>query len=152
MTENITVSIADEIARAIGDPGSVLPRTEGESVTRWAARAVEALLAPAPCAMKHEPPMDFAWCETHDTTFALGDKCKFDGRQAWEVYADEADEQRGRAVMAELKVEQLEAELAIWKPKPPVCPKCGETSVAHVSQHLISGPRWTCTKDEPDQS
>ena len=97
----------DEIARAIGDPGSVLPRAEGESVTRWSARAVESLLAPAPCAMKHTPPMDFAWCDTHDTTFPLGSKCKFDGREPWEVYADEADEQRSRAVMAELKAERL---------------------------------------------
>ena len=29
------------------------------------------------CAMFHEPPFDFAWCETHDETFALGDVCKF---------------------------------------------------------------------------
>jgi hypothetical protein len=31
----------------------------------------------APCEMYHTPPMDFAFCETHDTTFALGDKCRY---------------------------------------------------------------------------
>jgi hypothetical protein len=29
----------------------------------------------APCNMLHEPPMDFAWCETHDETFPLGAVC-----------------------------------------------------------------------------
>ena len=95
----------DEIARAIGDPGSVLPRAEGESVTRWSARAVEYLLRPAPCSMTRTDPFDFAQCETHDTTFPLGETCKFDGKEPWEVYADEADEQRQRAVMAEHRVE-----------------------------------------------
>lgn len=33
----------DEIARACGDPGSILPRIKGESVPRWSARAVLAL-------------------------------------------------------------------------------------------------------------
>lgn len=32
------------IARAIADPGKILPRVEGESVARWGARAVEAVL------------------------------------------------------------------------------------------------------------
>jgi hypothetical protein len=30
-----------------------------------------------PCQMFHEQPFDFAYCETHDTTFALGDVCKY---------------------------------------------------------------------------
>jgi hypothetical protein len=71
-----------------------------------AIERVLALLAPTPCDMRHQPPMDFAWCETHDTTFPLGERCKFDGRHAWEVYADEADEQRQRAVLAEVKAEE----------------------------------------------
>lgn len=108
MAENITEPATDLIARAIGDPGSVLPRNEGESVTRWAARAVESVLAPAKCDMRHQPPMDFAWCETHDTTFPLGEKCKFDGREPWEVYAEEADEQRGLKVQAEMRAEEHE--------------------------------------------
>jgi hypothetical protein len=56
---------------------------------------------PAPCRMTHTPPFDFAQCETHDTTFPLGDTCKFDGRDPFEVMADEAQEQRARAVRAE---------------------------------------------------
>jgi hypothetical protein len=34
-----------EVARAISDPGAVTPRAEGESVSRWSARAVLALPA-----------------------------------------------------------------------------------------------------------
>lgn len=31
-----------------------------------------------PCDMRvSEPPMDFAWCETHDETFPLGGRCRF---------------------------------------------------------------------------
>ena len=30
-----------------------------------------------PCDMKRNDFYDFAWCETHDTTFALGDVCPF---------------------------------------------------------------------------
>lgn len=30
-----------------------------------------------PCDMRHEQPFDFAWCETHDSTFALGDVCRY---------------------------------------------------------------------------
>lgn len=36
-----------QLARAIADPGQILPRAEGESVARWGARAVEATLAAA---------------------------------------------------------------------------------------------------------
>ncbi|GLW32248.1 hypothetical protein [Actinoplanes regularis] len=38
-------NLSDRIAQAIGDPGSVLPRNENETVTRWSTRAVEAVLA-----------------------------------------------------------------------------------------------------------
>lgn len=58
------------------------------------------------CDMRHGEPYDFAWCETHDTTFPLGEACKFNGRVMWEVYAEEADEQRQRAVLAELELER----------------------------------------------
>lgn len=30
-----------------------------------------------PCEMYHEPPFDFACCETHDETFPLGGVCPF---------------------------------------------------------------------------
>lgn len=38
-------TLTDKIAQAIGDPGSILPRGEDETVTRWSTRAVEAILA-----------------------------------------------------------------------------------------------------------
>ncbi len=31
----------------------------------------------AECDMRYEPPFDFAWCETHDETFPLGQVCRF---------------------------------------------------------------------------
>lgn len=40
----ITLPSVEDVARACGDPGSVTPRREGESVPRWSARAVLALL------------------------------------------------------------------------------------------------------------
>lgn len=64
------------------------------------------------CDMKHQPPMDFAFCETHDTTFALGDRCKFYGREMWEVFAEEANEQRGFKVRAEMERDRLRDRLA----------------------------------------
>lgn len=66
----------------------------------------------ATCVMAHQEPFDFAQCETHDTTFALGDACKFQGRRMWEVFADEADEQRGLKVRAEMELENLRWEAA----------------------------------------
>lgn len=66
---------------------------------------------PAQCVMTHTEPFDFAHCETHDTTFPLGGTCKFNGREVWEVYADEADEQRQRAVRLEMKLELLEQKI-----------------------------------------
>mgnify|MGYP002350404199 CR=1 FL=1 len=38
-------ALADRIAQAIGDPGSIVIRREGESVTRWSTRAVLLVLA-----------------------------------------------------------------------------------------------------------
>ena len=63
----------------------------------------------AACVMTHTEPFDFAQCETHDETFPLGKKCRFDGREPWEVYAEEADEQRQRAVVAEMALDELRA-------------------------------------------
>lgn len=62
---------------------------------------------PAVCVTSHQPPYDFAWCEAHDETFPLGGSCRFSGRQMWEVFAEEADEQRQRAVRAEHELAEL---------------------------------------------
>ncbi|QYC53581.1 hypothetical protein SEA_NORVS_97 [Gordonia phage Norvs] len=68
-------------------------------------------IAPDPCDMTHREPFDFAQCRTHDTTFPLGEKCKFDGREPWAVFADEADEQRQLKVRAELSLDRTRGEL-----------------------------------------
>src|SRR5699024_8958575 len=75
------------------------------------ADAAPLILAPAPCVMKHTEPYDFAWCETHDTTFPLGGTCRFDGRDPIEVISEEAQEQRGRAVKAEMRLAVLRQQI-----------------------------------------
>lgn len=68
---------------------------------------------PDECVMAHTPPFDFAQCETHDTTFPLGGTCKWRGRESiYEVLDEEAQEQRGRAVRAELERDQALARIA----------------------------------------
>ena len=42
------------------------------------------------------------------------------------------------------EVERLRVDLDFWKPRPPKCPRCGDTTVLHNSAHLKSGPRWEC--------
>ena len=66
-----------------------------------------ALAGPAPCEMTRTAPFDFAQCETHDTTFALGEVCKFHNRDPFEVLYEEADEQRGLKVRAEAERDDL---------------------------------------------
>ncbi|QOC55981.1 hypothetical protein PP494_gp51 [Gordonia phage Matteo] len=86
----------------------------GYRLNTWVRTRIPALLAelePAPCDMKQGAPYDFAWCETHDTTFALGEKCKFDGREPWEVFADEANEQRQLKVRAEMTLDRTRGDL-----------------------------------------
>lgn len=74
-------------------------------VMRAAGLASRAEDAVEVCHMVHTEPYDFASCETHDTTFALGETCKFDGQVMWHVYADEADDQRGLKMRAEMEAE-----------------------------------------------
>jgi len=81
--------------------------TVGQRIENAAYAAYIEAATPAPCVMTHTPPMDFAQCETHDETFPLGETCRFDGRNAADVYADEAQEQRARAVLAEAKLEAV---------------------------------------------
>ena len=99
---------------------AALQRAGAWDVNLGVVRSIEALAAeivrlhvenePSPCVMTHTPPFDFAQCETHDETFPLGGTCRFQGREEWEVYADEADEQRQRAVEAEIEIERLRVE------------------------------------------
>lgn len=48
---------------------------EGEW-TGWKVEDVQAVID-EPCDLRQQSPYDFAWCETHDTTFKLGDTCHF---------------------------------------------------------------------------
>lgn len=89
---------ADMIAHAPTDIAALLAEVE---------RLRENAHRLAPCDMRCEEPYDFAWCETHDSTFPLGGKCRFNGREPWEVYAEEAQDQRRRAVTAEIRAEVL---------------------------------------------
>lgn len=67
---------------------------------------------PDPCKMTHTEPFDFAQCETHDTTFALGGKCEWDGVESiYEHLEDKIDEQRGLKVLAEMKLVLAEMKL-----------------------------------------
>jgi len=49
------------------------------SETNWVVLTPEqeAEINALPCIMTHTLPFDFAQCERHDTTFALGDVCKY---------------------------------------------------------------------------
>ena len=87
---------------------------------------------PGECVMTHTPPFDFAQCETHDETFPLGGACRFHGRTSVaEVYADEADQMRARAVLAEAEVARLTARPApAWDEE--------AVLVALVDAHLAS--------------
>lgn len=48
------------------------------------------------------------------------------------------------------EVDRLRAELKVWKPEPPKCPKCKSTKVRHSSVHYRGGlkPGWYCHEDE----
>lgn len=90
--------------------GCTCPQDDYRPVILSLVREVERLRAesePAACVMTHTPPMDFAQCETHDTTFSLGEECRFKDRDVVEVLAEETDEQRQRAVRAEMDYERL---------------------------------------------
>ncbi|QDM56408.1 hypothetical protein PP515_gp61 [Gordonia phage Sidious] len=115
------MSAVDDARRDLASDSAFLDGTSpfdapgaGYRLNTWVRTRIPALLAelePAPCDMKQGGPYDFAWCETHDTTFALGQKCKFDGRQPWEVFADEASAQRQLKVRAELTLDRTRGEL-----------------------------------------
>lgn len=73
-----------EAARHASEHGIPLPAPvecdhEGGSCPHWTVLTPEqeAAIDALPCEMFHEPPFDFAYCARHDTTFALGDVCKY---------------------------------------------------------------------------
>lgn len=79
-------------------------------VTTLVSQARKALNAgkPDPCVMTHTPPYDFAQCETHDTTFALGETCEWYGVESVAIKLEnDVDNQRLRAVKAEMERDSL---------------------------------------------
>ena len=96
------------------------PENEWEEWTSKAAEAFPALLDAAaerdaltvaqPCVMRMGEVYDFAWCETHDRTFALGSSCDHAGLSHVDYLDEDGRRQRGRAVLAEMEMERIAAE------------------------------------------
>lgn len=92
------------------------------------AAALDGADRPSPCDMKQGEPYDFAWCEAHDTTFALGEVCKWHGKDSVvDVLQDEADEQRAARIRAEIQLGAMLMELKGHLPVP--CARCGQQPV-----------------------
>ena len=73
-----------EAARHASEHGIPLPAAEEcdhqkEGCPHWSVLTPEqeAEIDALPCDMVHEQPYDFAYCAVHDTTFTLGDVCKY---------------------------------------------------------------------------
>jgi hypothetical protein len=156
-----------QISTASAEQGSPAPVDPMRSEAARVARYAEAMHA-STCRRKVDPkdcPFDgnLAWDWWAEAVVAVADEERAPlvaeverlrsasdlmansyARLSNEVFAAEQ-----RAEAAEAKVAALEADLSIWKPRPPKCPHCGDTTVGHNSEHLLSGPRWTC--DAPAQ-
>lgn len=76
-----------------------------------AAAERDALTTVQPCVMEQEEPYDFAWCETHARTFALGGTCDHAGLSHVDYLDEDGRKQRGRAVRAEMELDALREEL-----------------------------------------
>lgn len=74
-----------------------------------AADERDRLTAAAPCSETHTEPFDFAYCSTHDRTFALGDRCDYAGLSEVEYLEKQARGQRVRALRAEDERDRLAA-------------------------------------------
>lgn len=72
-----------DAARFASEHGLPLPAGEcdhqNENCPHWTVLTPEqeAEIDALPCDMVREEPFDFAYCTVHDTTFALGDVCKY---------------------------------------------------------------------------
>lgn len=83
MTEQIKTCPDLDAARYASEHGLPLPAEEcdhqDENCPHWTTLTPEqeAEIDALPCDMVHERPYDFAYCAVHDTTFALGDVCKY---------------------------------------------------------------------------
>jgi hypothetical protein len=95
-----------------------LSRRRGPSVLVWhdhlralldAADERDRLVAVAPCSETRTEPFDFAYCSTHDRTFALGEHCDYAGLSEVEYLEKQARVQRFRAIRAEDERDRLAA-------------------------------------------
>ena len=76
-----------------------------------AAAERDALTVVQPCVMKLGEVYDFAWCETHDRTFALGGTCDHAGLSHVDYLDNDGRKQRGRAVRVEMERDALAAKV-----------------------------------------
>ena len=76
-----------------------------------AADERDRLLTVVPCSETRTEPFDFAYCSTHDTTFALADHCYYAGLSEFDYMEKQATEQRVRAIRAEDERDRLAAAL-----------------------------------------
>ena len=59
------------------------------------------------CKISHEEPYDFDYCSTHDRTFEEGGMCDHTGLSEIDYLDKKHMEQRGRAVRAEMKMDEI---------------------------------------------
>lgn len=67
------------------------------------------------CEISHEEPYDFDYCSTHDRTFEVGGTCDHAALSEIDYLDGKHMEQRGRAVIAEMKMDEIRrlAEIAL---------------------------------------
>ena len=76
-----------------------------------AAAERDALTVVQPCVMRSGEVYDFAWCETHDRTFALGGTCDHAGLSHVDYLDNDGRKQRGRAVRVKMERDALAAKV-----------------------------------------
>lgn len=109
-TEIVTV-LRNKIAETKQVDGEELPISlTAVELTQLLDRLAEAecLTKPQPCSYEHEEPYDFDYCATHDRTFDRGGECDHKGQSLVNYLDDMSMSQRGRAVMAEGKLENAQ--------------------------------------------
>lgn len=76
------------------------------------------------CKIFHEEPYDFDYCKVHDRTFDQGGTCDHAGLSEIDYLSDREMQQRGRAVRAEMKLDNIRyiAETSIHTPEIPFDP------------------------------
>lgn len=106
------VTAADRAARPAETVSESVPTRDETPDVAELRRRLDALTVAQPCVMKLGEVYDFAWCETHDRTFALGGTCDHAGLSHVDYLDDDGQKQRGRAVRAEMERDALLDRLA----------------------------------------